>query len=98
MSKHNIHGIVCNVTVHQGANLSEIARGRCIGKVVNMVRAMPAEDFLAVIQEARAARARGHFGGPLGAAMLAKLDDALAANYTKRYCDDFPPIAGVDEV
>lgn len=86
MSKHNIHGVTLSIGV-RAYHLTDIAKGRCVGKVVNTLRAMPACDFEAALSEKRAAR----FGGAKWAAMLIMLDNSLAAGYTKRTVDDDGP-------
>lgn len=97
-SRHTIHGVTCDVSV-VGGYMSDISRGRCIGKVVNLCRQMPAADFMAVMEEARCNRARGWFGGPLQAAMLERLDTALGDYPNPKGFSDYPPpSAGVDEV
>lgn len=85
MSIHNIHGLNVRAEVFQG-NLTESARGRCIGKVVNLCREMPAEEFRAAMADCYS---------PAHAAMLEKLDAALAEGYTKRVADEFAPIASL---
>jgi len=92
MSIHNIHGISVNVEVKQGY-LSEISRGRCIGKIVNLCREMPADEFIGAMNDLD----NGQFGTVRSAAMLAMLDNALAANYTKRFDDEFTPIASLNK-
>lgn len=47
MSTHEIHGITVTVTVSQ---VSAEAKGRCIGKVVNICREMPAPQFLRAVE------------------------------------------------
>lgn len=90
MSKHNIHGLIVDVRVYQG-NLTETARGRCIGKIVNLCRDMRQEDFVQCMGDIT----NSLQGSAKSAAMLATLDNALAANYTKRYKDEFAPIASL---
>ena len=90
MSKHTIHGLIVNVNVVQG-NLTDSARGHCIGKVVNLCRDMPAADFAQSMADMSASLQ----GSAKSSAMLAMIDDALAANYTKRYDDEFAPIANI---
>lgn len=46
MSIHEIHGVKVSVTVSQ---VAEANKGRCIGKVVNICREMPAEKFLSAL-------------------------------------------------
>lgn len=86
MSKHIIHGIEVVVEVFQGG-LTDMARGRCVGKVVNLCREMSAEEFQAAMADCYS---------PAHAAMLEKIDSALAAGYTKRFADDFAPIASIN--
>lgn len=86
MSKHNIHDITVNVEVVQG-NLTDVARGRCVGKIVNLCREMSAEEFRAAMADRYSA---AH------AAMLEVIDAELAAGYTKRFTDDFAPIASLN--
>lgn len=86
MSKHNIHGLTVNVEVLQG-NLTNVARGRCVGKVVNLCREMGAEDFKAAMADT---------GSAAHAAMLETIDSELEAGYTKRFADEFAPIARLD--
>ena len=85
MSKHSIHGIEVTVEVFQG-NLTDVSRGRCVGKVVNMLREMDAEDFRAAMENVYS---KAH------AAMLSAVDSALESGYTKRGADDFAPIASI---
>jgi len=94
MSTHTIHGVTVEIRIHQGSSMTDVSRGRCIGKVVNLCRDLPADEFLAAIEDWRAAT----FGGPRSAALLAKLDNALETGYHKRYTDDFPPIVALNEV
>jgi len=86
MSKHNIHGTEVSVDVFQG-NLSEVSRGRCIGKVVNLCREMSAEAFNAAMADCY---------GAAHTAMLEMIDAELATGYTKRFADEFAPIARID--
>ena len=88
MSQHEIHGLTINVTVSQG-RLTDQARGRCIGMVVNFCRALPAAEFVTAMQSMAV------FGRD-GALLLNRIDDELARNYTRRYEDDFSPIASLE--
>lgn len=95
MITHNIHGATVGVRIYQGANLSELERGHCVGRVVNLLRDTPAADMFAVRDEVVERKAIGQFGGPLTATFLKRLDAALEANYCARYADDYPPIVGL---
>lgn len=91
MSKHNIHGINVNITVSQG-NMTDVARGRCVGKVVNLLRSWDADKF----QQFMADSAESLQGTAFSAACLSEIDSALAENYTPRTTDDFAPIANIN--
>jgi len=86
MGKHNIHGIEVTVEVFQG-NLTDVSRGRCVGKVVNLLREMDAEEFRAAMENVYS---------KANAAMLSGVDAALESGYTKRGADDFAPIASIN--
>ena len=90
MSKHTIHGYTIEVAVYQGT-MTDTARGRCVGKVVNLCREYPEADFRAAMDDMAASLQ----GGPALSRLLAYLDSALADGYTKRTTDDFAPIASL---
>ena len=93
MSKHTIHGVTLSIAV-RAFHLTEIAKGHCIGKVVNILRDMPKADFDAAIAKLR----DDSIPTFALANLLNGLDDALAANYTKRTVDDFGPRVDLDIV
>ena len=90
MSQHTIHNMTVNISVTQG-DMSEQARGRCIGKMVNTCRAMDTDEFCAAMADMD----QSLQGTKRSAALLEKLDEALAENYTPRYSDDFAPIVEI---
>lgn len=89
-STHEIHGIKVVITCSQG-QISDVTRGRCIGKVVNACRNMDRSDFLAAMADSKT----NGWGGPLYAALLKQMDALLESGYTKRSLDDFAPIATI---
>lgn len=92
-STHLIHGHLVEVSVSQG-DMSDLSRGRCIGKVVNLLRATSKAEFERGMSDAWPVISdTAHH-----AAMLEKLDAALAENYTRKTVDDYAPVCSIKVV
>lgn len=89
-STHEIHGIKIVITCSQG-QISDVTRGRCIGKVVNACREMDRATFLAAMADSKT----NDWGGPIYTALLQQMDALLESGYTKRSLDDFAPVATI---
>lgn len=86
MSNHTIHGHTVSIDVYQG-NLSPEAKGKVIGKIVNMCREMSAERFSLLNDYAPNTLVLS----PEGAKVLEEIDRAIGEYHTKGY----PPIASI---
>lgn len=86
MGQYTIHGHTVNIDVYQG-NLSPDAKGKVIGKIVNMCRELSAERFCLLNDYAPNTLVLS----PEGAKVLEEIDRAICEYHTKCY----PPIVSI---
>lgn len=93
MSNHTIHGHTLSIDV-LGFAPGSVSRQRCIGKVVNLMREMDKSVIDLAVAGLRADR----FGNADSAALLSRLDDALAEGHHKPYATWPDPLAVINLV
>lgn len=92
-SIHTIHGDRYTLHLTGAQHLSEVTQGRVIGRAVNLLREMTAEDVKLAANQA--INITGDTDGELHhhrAKLIKQIDEAIRANYTPRYSDDCGPM------